>query len=130
MVRMQTEHSVLSTQNLLADIELLNELAVFGDVLFGEIIEQAAALADHLQQPAATVVVLGIFLEVRGEGIDLFGKDRNLDFRAPRVVRRFAELCSELLLHLFGNRHVLSYDSARMNAATTSRYKRPGSQVG
>ena len=75
------------------------------------------------------MVVLGIFLEVRGERIDLLGEDGDLYFRAPRVVRRFAELCSELLLHLFCNWHRVNNDSARMNAAATSRYKRPGSHV-
>jgi len=115
--------------HLFADIKLLNELAVLGDVLLGEIIEQAPALTDHLQQPTAAVVVFGIFLEVRGEGIDLLGEDGDLYFRAPRIVRRFAELCSELLLCFFCNWHRVNNDSARMNAAATSRYERPGSHV-
>lgn len=108
--------------HLLAYIELLNERAVFVDVFLREIIEQAPSLADHLQQPTASVVVLGIFLEVRCERIDLLGEDSDLDFRAPRIVRRLAELCSKLLLHLFGNWHRVYNDSARMNAAATSRY--------
>jgi|SRR5665213_1975833 len=105
-IALTTIHVPLFHYPLLADIKLLNELAVFGDVLLCEIIEQAPALADHHEQPAAAVVILGIFLEVRCEGIDLLCEDSDLYFRAPRVVRRFAELRSELLLCFFGNWHV------------------------
>ena len=98
----------LSTINypLLAYIKLLNERAIFIDVLLREIIEKAPSLTDHLQQTSATVMILGIFREVRGERIDVFGEDRDLDFRASRVVRRFAEFRSKLLLLFFGNWHV------------------------
>lgn len=128
-IALRTIHFPLFHYPLLADIELLNERAVFGDVLLGEVIEQAPALADHHEQAAAAVMILGIFLEVRGEGIDLLGEDGDLYFRAPRVVRRFAELRSKLLLCFFCNWHQYLKIAPLKNAAETSRYKRPGSHV-
>ncbi len=125
------EKGVRSTplQLLFTDLELLDERAILVDVLLGEIIEQAAALADHFQQPAAAVVILGILLEVWRERINVLGENGDLYFRAPRVVRRLAELRRKLLLLLFCNWHIVSNDSARMNVAATSRYERPGDHV-
>ena len=90
---------------LLTDIELLNEGAVLVHVLLCEIIEQAATLADHLEQPAAAMVVLRIFLEVRSERVDVGGEDRDLYFRAPGVVRCFAKFRGKLTGRLFRNWH-------------------------
>jgi hypothetical protein len=91
---------------LFADFKLLNERAIFIDVLLGEIIEKAPSLTDHLQQSATTMVILGIFCEMGCERINIFGENCDLDFRAPRIVRRFAEFRSKLLLLFFGNWHV------------------------
>ena len=88
-------------KGLLANIQLLNQRAVFIQVFFGEIIEQTAALADHFEQTAAAMMVLRIFFEVRREGIDVLGENRDLDFRAARVVGRFAIFRGKLGFFIF-----------------------------
>jgi hypothetical protein len=107
-IRTVTIHYPLSTFNypLFTDIEFLDKRAIFIEILLRQIIEQTAALTNHLQQPAAAVMIFGILLEMRCERIDVFGEDGDLDFRAPRVIRRFAEFRSKLLLLFLGYWHV------------------------
>ena len=50
-----------------------------------EVVEQAAALADHHQQAAARVVVLLVRLEVLGQVGDALGQDRDLHLRRTGV---------------------------------------------
>src|ERR1035438_4849426 len=50
-----------------------------------EVVEQAAALADHDHEAAAAVVVLGVGLEVLGEVVDALREDRDLDLRRTGV---------------------------------------------
>ena len=75
------------------------------------------------------MVILRIFLEVRSEGIDVLGENGDLYFCTSRVIRRFAELCSELLFLFFCNWHDFYVIAPLKNAAATSRYQRPGSHV-
>ena len=53
------------------------------------VVQQAAALADHLEEAAAGVVVLLVDLEVLGELSDALGEDGDLDLRGTgiRLVR-------------------------------------------
>ena len=50
-----------------------------------QVVEQAAAAVDHLQQAAPAVVVLLVLLEVLGELRDPRGEQRDLDFRGTGV---------------------------------------------
>src|SRR5436190_17056542 len=50
-----------------------------------EIVEQTAALADHLEQAATRMVILGVALEVLGEIGDAFAQDGDLNLRRARV---------------------------------------------
>src|SRR5262245_27669567 len=61
------------------DAQAVDELLVA--VLVGrlDIVEQAPPLADHLEQPAARMIVLAVRLEMFGEIGDAFGQDRDLD---------------------------------------------------
>ena len=89
---LKTIHSPLLNSPLLTYIELLDESPVFIDVLLREIIEQAAALADHLEQTTASVMVLRIFRKVRRERVYISGEDCDLYLCAPGIVWRFAKL--------------------------------------
>jgi hypothetical protein len=61
------------------------KLADQGPVAFNirplQVIQQAATLADQLQQPAPRIVVVGVRLQMVGEVVDPLAEDRDLDFR-------------------------------------------------
>ena len=59
----------------LSDAELGDEGTVALDVLLGEVVEQLAALTDHLVQATAAVVVVDVDLEVPGQLVDAGGED-------------------------------------------------------
>ena len=59
--------------------ELGDDRSVALDVGALQIIQQPAALADKLEQPAPRVVVVGVRFQVIGEVIDPFAKDCDLD---------------------------------------------------
>ena len=64
---------------LLAEFELLDQRAVPFEVARLQVVEEAAALADHLEEAAPAVVVLLVGLEVIGEGRDARREERYLD---------------------------------------------------
>src|SRR5918992_4118750 len=70
---------------LLAEPESLNGRAVALEILPLQVIEQAAAAADQLEQAAAAVMVLGVGLEVLGQLGDAVGEQGHLHLRGPRV---------------------------------------------
>jgi hypothetical protein len=45
-----------------------------------QIVQQAAPLADQLEQPAPRIVVMGVRFQMVGEVIDPFAEDCDLDF--------------------------------------------------
>ena len=59
--------------------ELGNNRSVPVDVGPLQIVQQAAPLADQLQQPTARIVVMGVRFQVVGEVIDPFAEDCDLD---------------------------------------------------
>src|SRR5690606_37392725 len=63
---------------LLTNAERGDDLAVPLDVVAAQVVEQAAALADELQETAARVVVLRVRLEVLREVGDALGEQRDL----------------------------------------------------
>ena len=53
--------------DLLADAQLCNDCAVTLDILLCEVVEQTAALTDHLVHAQTAVVVVGMDLQVSGQ---------------------------------------------------------------
>jgi hypothetical protein len=45
-----------------------------------QIVQQAAPLADQLEQPAPRIVIVGVRFQMVGEVIDSFAEECNLDF--------------------------------------------------
>ncbi len=86
---------------LLADFQFLDDLAVAFNVLFHQVIEQAAAFSDHPQQADPRVIVFLMRIEVRRECVDVCGKNGDLDFRGAGIVRRLAVLLDEFCLLTF-----------------------------
>src|SRR5438128_8126305 len=102
--------------------ELGDEGAVAVDVGALEVAEQAPALADHHQQPAARVVVLAVRAQVLGQVVDALGEQRNLDLGGAGIAILATELADQLLLLLLGQRHQGGVKLAQCSlAASTSR---------
>lgn len=72
---------------LLTDAELGDQRTVAVDVLLLEVRQHGTALADHLEQAAAGVVVLLVDLEVLSELLNARGQDSDLDLRRTGVGR-------------------------------------------
>src|SRR5690606_38216359 len=66
--------------------QLLDQALVALVVLALEIVEQAAAAVDQLQEAAAAVVILLVDLEVLGQLLDAGGQQGDLDLRRAGVV--------------------------------------------
>ena len=69
-----------SKEQLLAQAETVDNLAVPIRVTAVEIVQQAAALIDHHDQSATGCMVLHMGLEVRGQIVDPLAEKRNLHF--------------------------------------------------
>src|ERR1700719_2245810 len=65
--------------------ELLDQALVAAFVGALEIVEKLATLLHHLQQASPRMIVLHVSLEMLGEIIDPFGRDRDLPLRRPGV---------------------------------------------
>ena len=61
---------VVSTARLLAQLKVLDDGAVAGDVDFLQIREKATALTDHLQQTTTAVMIFLVRVEMGREPID------------------------------------------------------------
>ena len=71
--------------DLFPDAETLDQFSVPVGVLSLEVIEEATALADELQQPSTGVMILCVRLEVFGEVADSLAEERDLYFRGSCV---------------------------------------------
>jgi hypothetical protein len=72
-------------RRLVTEPELLNQLTVRLDIRPSQIVQQPATLAYHLQEAAATMMVLSVLAEMIRQVIDALSKDRNLNFGGPGV---------------------------------------------
>ena len=64
--------------NLLTDAQLGDDGAVALDILGHQVVQQLAALTDHLIQAAAAVVVVDVHLQVLSELVDAGGENGDL----------------------------------------------------
>src|SRR2546427_6755802 len=63
----------------MAETQLVDELPIAFQVHALQVLQQAAALADHFQEAALPMVVLGVRPEVIGQAVDPLGEQRDLD---------------------------------------------------
>ena len=75
----------MGVRELLPQAKLLDELPIFVGMRTLEVVQQFAALADHLEQSATGVMVFDVRLEVVGEPVDASRKQRNLNFRRTGI---------------------------------------------
>ena len=88
---------------LLSEPELVDDSTIAGDVLLLEVREKISSVTDHLQEPAAAVVILRVVLEVLVEGVDAAGEDCDLYLGRAGVVLTELVFCDNLLLEFFLN---------------------------
>ena len=98
-----------SRNRSLADVQLRNDGTIALDVLLGQVVEQAAALTDHLVHAKTAVVVIGMTLQVLGELADTLGKNGDLDFRRTGVVLMSSILADDFGFLVFGNHSAYSF---------------------
>ena len=99
-------------RKLLSQAERRDDLAVTIEIGSLEVIEKAAALADHLQKAAARMVIFRVGSKVVGQVRDALGENRNLDFGRPRVAVVLAKLADNGLLAILMERHGFLSSSA------------------
>ena len=75
----------LATVMLLADAQAADQIGVALRVLALQVVQQAAALADQLEETAARVMIFRVRLEVLGEIADAFAENGDLNFRRAGV---------------------------------------------
>ena len=73
-------------RRLVPEAKLFDECSVRGQVAALEIREEPTAGTNHLQQPSAAVMVLGVSPEVLGEGINPLCEQGNLYLGGPGVL--------------------------------------------
>src|SRR5687768_9386529 len=88
-----------------AQSEPRNQHLVARFVLRLQIVEQATALRDELQEAAPRMVVLHVALEVLGQIGDALRKDRYLDFGRSGVAVLRRVFLDQFLLAISGDRH-------------------------
>src|SRR5581483_7910009 len=81
-----------------AQAEAVDERTEALDVLLGQVLQQAAALADQEEQTTTGVVVVLVLLEVLGQVGDAAAEQRDLDLRGAGVALLGAVLVDDLLL--------------------------------
>ena len=77
---------MVATQRLVADSKFLDELPVLFDVDPAQIVQEALPLADHLQQAAPAMMVLGMRTKMMiVEMVDPLGEQRHLHLAGAGV---------------------------------------------
>ena len=74
------------TKALFPEVQFLQQLVVFWQVMPFQVVEQFPAAAGHLQQSAAGVEVLAMGAQVLGQVIDPGGQQRDLNFARAGVL--------------------------------------------
>jgi len=70
----------------MAQLQLFGDRLITSQINILQISEQAAALADHDQKPAARAVVFFVGLQMLGQMVDAMREQRDLHVRRARVL--------------------------------------------
>src|ERR1039457_4423725 len=100
---------------LLADTEFADHVAVAIGIVRLQVIQQAAALADQLQQSAPGSVILLVRLEVLGQFSDTRTQNRDLDLRRTGVLIVGAEALNQGCF-LGSRQHGVCYSSCLLRS--------------
>ena len=83
---------LLGVTCLLAEFELVKQFGVTIDVGLGEVVEEAAPLADEDEKAAVGSGILTVALDVGGEFLDAGGQEGDLDLGGAGILLVLAEL--------------------------------------
>src|SRR4051794_9098747 len=113
---------------LAAQAELLDQGAVALEILALQVVQEAAAPSDELEQAATRVVVVLVRAEVLGQLVDALGQHRDLDLGRAGVRLVLAELPDMLQLLFLREGHLspLVDVSPRSQLAAKEERARPG----
>ena len=92
----------LQAKLLLADAELADDRLVTLGIVFLQIVQQATALADQHEKPAARAVVFLVRLEVLRQLANPLAEQGDLNFRTARIAGMRAVSVNEGFLLLSG----------------------------
>ena len=98
------------TLDVVADTELLDELAVLLDVALLDVLQHTAALTDEHHEAATGVVVLLVRLQVLGEVADALREDGDLNLGGTGVLIVLAELLDEFRGALLGDAELAGHN--------------------
>src|SRR5699024_9150059 len=99
-----------------SDLQRCDQGAVALHILLLQVSQQIAAAADHLQQTAAAVVIVGVLLQVLVQLIDVSGQQSDLHLGGAGVLLVEGDLGHNFLfVHL--------YLPLSMNSAVTRRWE-------
>ncbi len=98
----KTHESGFSPDSLLLETELFDNRVVAALVVLLEVAEVRTTVSDHLEKSAAGVEILGVFLEMLGQLVDLTGKNSDLDIRRASVSVVAGRVFNNGRLYAFG----------------------------
>ena len=85
----------------MTELELLGDGLIARGVRAVQVIQQAAALADHHEETTAGAVVLGVLLQVLGEFVDTLGEQGNLHVSRACVLLVETEIVDQFRFRFF-----------------------------
>src|SRR6266571_1986698 len=106
---------------LFADPKFLDQLPVPLRIPVLEIVQEASAGSDHLEQTAAGMMIFGVRVEVPGQILDPMAQYGDLDLRRTRVRWMDPVRVDDLRLRIFRQRHTSSRVPIREPAETHDR---------
>src|SRR3954447_11948723 len=117
-----------SARRLAAQAELLDEGAIALEILALQVVQEAPAAPDELEQSTTGVVVVLVRAEVLGQLVAALGQHRDLDFGRAGVRLVLAELPDMLQLLFLGEGHLspLVDVSPRVSARREGRTRAAG----
>jgi hypothetical protein len=88
----------LRPRPLLSDVQLFDQNLVPARILTFHVVQETATGTDHLQKTPAGMMVLLVALEMRGQAIDPFGQQGNLDLGRAGIVFMNGVVLDQLVL--------------------------------
>jgi hypothetical protein len=92
---------------LFLEFQFVDKLFVTRFIFAFQVAKQSAAIADHLQQTTAGMVILFVGLQMTGNLFDLSGKDSDLHFWGTSVILMRLELANQGVFLFFIEHWVL-----------------------
>src|SRR3989344_51522 len=92
--------------SLLFQGQLLGQLFVVLEILFAQVLHEPAALAAHLEQSPAGMLILRVLFEMAGQLLDLPGEQADLNRRGTGVFFVPADVHGNFSFDLFSQGHI------------------------